>query len=627
MVSGNYSSSYSPNYKRNNISFGRAGTTAERQVISELGTQAKDALALLINKKAGDTSGKKMLTSMIAHDAIFPCDKDFNTGIGTFFSEAGQSFVKFAKDLWAIDIVQLGPAGDIVQGNVAPYFAPTRFVGEHLVDLKTITTPEFGKILDKKALNAVAEANKAPNKDTVINYKAILPSFPGEQTPMKKALSTAYDDFMALPEKSELRKAYSKFLKENETDLEKSALHEALSIEHNMDYYPKWQSEFDENLSSGALPKHKVQARIDELTKKYSREMEIHKFTKFIGEEQLKIAKGKSNDYGVLISADNPIGNPFATQWSEKSVFQSGAKLAGWGLPIPDPDKIGTVDKMGPAGKFFYDKCTNLLKKYDAMRMDAAARLKIADVDVNGQVSEVNYGNKLFDILDRAITDVKGPDYDRQKIVYEMLGGKVDIKDPVMKDRVQIEHSFWKHQNDSQGWGSVETYADPKKLDMKPNEFVFGQRTHDEESLIHTAHSDKYSAQKGILEKQMGVKINNPAEFTQASFAEAYTARNNFFNAFDALGMDAVTGKEYNGIPAWSSKIMPDYESHYFTQLQNGYGLNAPDAMAKALRALGHKDSALLTKLDKAAALLREKGVATEAEANKKFGETFSAFN
>ena len=627
MVSGNYSSSYSSNYKRNNLSFGRALTTPERQALSELLPQGKQVLAELINIKSGEASGKKMLTSMIAHDSIFPCDKDFNNGIGTFLSDAAQGFVKFSKDFFGVDIAQLGPAGDVVGGNVAPYFAPTTFIGEQLVDLKRLTTKEFENILDKKTLKAVAEANTASNKDTVINYQDILPKTPSEKTPIKQALATAYDNFIALPENSKLKQAYAEFLKENDGEVTKSALHEALSIDNNMDYYHLWNSELDKNLFSGTMPKEKVNARIDELTQKYSKEMEVHKFTKFIGDSQFKLAKSEANKNGVLIAADNPIGNAFPTQWANRAVFSSDAKLAGWGLPIPDPDKIGTVGKMGPAGKFFYEKCANLLKKYDGMRMDAAARLKVADVDINGQVGEVKYGNKLFDILDKAILDIKGADYDRQQIVYEMLGGKVDIKDPVLKDRVQIEHSFWKHQNDAQGWGSVETYADPDKLNMRPNEFVFGQRTHDEESLIHTANSDKYNSQKDILARQMGVKINTPAEFTQASFAEGFTARNNFFNAFDALGMDAVTGMDYNGVKAWSAKIMPEYETHYFKQLQKGFGLNAPDAMAKALRALGHKDSELLTKLDKAAAVLREKGVTTEEAANKKFGETFSAFN
>ena len=52
--------------------------------------------------------------------------------------------------------------------------------------------------------------------------------------------------------------------------------------------------------------------------------------------------------------------------------------------------------------------------------------------------------------------------------------------------------------------------------------------------------------------------------------------------------------------------------------------MNMPDARAKALRAKNSHNQELINKLQTAAAILREKGPNTQAEADAQYGANFS---
>ena len=63
--------------------------------------------------------------------------------------------------------------------------------------------------------------------------------------------------------------------------LDKDALYEALSIEHNSDYWPQWENELDRDLFS-TWDRNKAEDRIKEISEKYKNVIEKYKLAQFI---------------------------------------------------------------------------------------------------------------------------------------------------------------------------------------------------------------------------------------------------------------------------------------------------------------------------------------------------------
>jgi len=98
---------------------------------------------------------------LIMHGSSFPACKDENTGFGTMNSNAGKAIVDYASDLF--DAIQLGPAGKTKSSDSSPYTG-TIFSGNPLfIDLKQLTTKDWGNILSVETYNNVVANN--PNKD------------------------------------------------------------------------------------------------------------------------------------------------------------------------------------------------------------------------------------------------------------------------------------------------------------------------------------------------------------------------------------------------------------------------------------------------------------------------------
>jgi hypothetical protein len=88
--------------------------------------------------------GKENL-ALIVHGSSFPARDGEDTGFGTFNSESGHALIDYASGIF--NAIQLGPAGKTKCSDSSPYCG-TIFSGNPLfIDLKQLTTKEWGEIL------------------------------------------------------------------------------------------------------------------------------------------------------------------------------------------------------------------------------------------------------------------------------------------------------------------------------------------------------------------------------------------------------------------------------------------------------------------------------------------------
>jgi len=310
----------------------------------------KDALKVL---------GKENL-ALIVHGSSFPSLNGEDVGFGTYNSQAGHNLIDYASKIF--NALQLGPAGKTKSSDSSPYCG-TIFSGNTLfIDLKQLTTKEWGHILQEEEFGKIVENNPKQNSGrTCYSYVTKAHS---------DALKIAWDNF----KKSKiLKKEFEHFKKENSEWLEKDSLYEALSIENGNDYWYIWKNENDKKLLN---PKNDEESklyskRIEEIKNKYSDEIEFYNFCQFVLERQNEETKKIALKKGVKMIADRQVAFSDRDAWAYQSLFLEGWMLGcppdyfskngqAWGFPVMDPEKMynqdGSLGKGGILMKNLYKK-------------------------------------------------------------------------------------------------------------------------------------------------------------------------------------------------------------------------------------------------------------------------------
>jgi len=297
---------------------------------------------------------------LIMHGSSFPACKDENTGFGTMNSNAGKAIVDYASDLF--DAIQLGPAGKTKSSDSSPYTG-TIFSGNPLfIDLKQLTTKDWGNILSVETYNNVVANN--PNKD--LNKTAYSYINNAQFT----ALKEAWNNFKEI---KKFHKDFDKYKVKNDFWLFNDSLYEALSLEHANDYWPLWKSDLDKNLLNQKSPEQKAVAekRISELQEKYADEIDFYKFCQFVLFKQIEATKKYALKRGIKMIADRQVAFSDRDCWAYQSLFLDGWRLGcppdyfskdgqAWGFPVMDPEKLYNEDgSLGEGGKLM----KNLYKK------------------------------------------------------------------------------------------------------------------------------------------------------------------------------------------------------------------------------------------------------------------------
>ncbi|MBQ8460394.1 4-alpha-glucanotransferase [bacterium] len=312
-------------------------------------------------KKALKALGKKNFV-FIMHNGSFPSADGENTGFGTINSNGGKKFIDYAAGLF--DAIQMGPAGKTKSTDSSPYTGTIFSNNPLFIDLKELTTDKWHKILSTETYKDIVANN--PNKNTnKTSYSYIVKR-------QAEALSEAYKNFVKFNDRA-LIAGFDKYKLENDSWLDKDSLYEALSIEHNNDYWPNWKNETDKKLFNPKTIEEKIEygKRIDEISKKYSKEIDEYKFIQFVLSKQNSETKKYADSKGIKMIADRQVAFSDRDSWAYQSLFLEGWCLGcppdyfskdgqAWGFPVMDPEKMYNSDgSLGEGGVLM----KNLFKK------------------------------------------------------------------------------------------------------------------------------------------------------------------------------------------------------------------------------------------------------------------------
>ncbi len=303
-------------------------------------------------KKALKALGKKNFV-FIMHNGSFPAAKGENTGFGTINSNGGKDFIKFISGIF--DAIQLGPAGKTKSSDSSPYTGTIFSNNPLFIDLKALTTDKWDNILSEKTFDEIVENN--PNKG------ANRTSYSYITKKQEIALSEAYNNFIN-SDNSLLKKEFESYKLNNDFWLDKDSLYEALTIEHDSDYWPNWKDETDKNLFNPKSNEEKIKyaQRIVEISKKYELEIDKYKFIQFVLYKQALETKEFADSNGVKMIADRQVAFSDRDTWAYQSLFLDGWCLGcppdyfskdgqAWGFPVINPDKMYNKDgSLGEAG-------------------------------------------------------------------------------------------------------------------------------------------------------------------------------------------------------------------------------------------------------------------------------------
>lgn len=533
-------------------------------------------------EKVGNT-GHSML---IVPSASLP--QETNTGVGNLLDEEGKKFVDFAKQYWGINYIQLLPEGQfkVYGGNCfLPYSGSALDIGSQVINLKLLTSEEYGKLLTIDDVNKVVNSNKISAKDTKINFENVLKL----DSPQEDILRKAYNELLKADtqKKKNLLEEIKNFAQANKEWLEPKAIYEALSAKYKNRDTRAW-NEFDHNFYNTDIvsPKQRQDAIKGIRNGNLGKEADFFEFKQFIADKHLAKAKAELNQKGIKLSGDMLLGFSYDEVWANPKAFLENAHV-GWGLPALNLD--------APEGEnILRNKVRNFAKRYDGIRIDASwayVNQPIKEAHSDRIISRKGYDSKILDIIDDEVLNVKGKDFNLENITHEFVA---DVNDfnvfegtklrPLAKDRVKIYTSF----NLNSNWATVDAY---KKRGWKDGSYLLGATNHDAFPLrVEFQNSTKRAEQIDVLSKILKIpkeKLDNIQGFIQAKFAEPIRSKHNMFFFTDALNILDRYKQLGNNSENYRTKIPKNYQENYFKALEKGEGFNIMDALEKAFVADG----------------------------------------
>lgn len=324
-------------------------TTEIQKISKEYKKTLSDALKVL---------GKKHM-ALICHGVSFPALEGENTGFGTYNSNAAKKLFEFVGGIF--NVIQLGPNGKTKSSDPSPYTGTVFSQNPLFVDLKSLTENKWHKLLSAETFNKIVESNPKKGENRAA-YSYAIEAY-------KEAFDEIYKNYLKLNDKN-FKKEFENFKKENAYWLDADALYEALSIENNSEYWPKWKNELDKNLFYKA-DKKEADKRIDEINKKYKDVIEEYKLIQFILAKQGQETKEYTKKNGLKMIADRQVAFSDRDCWAYQSLFLDGWSLGcppdyfskdgqAWDFNVMDPEKLfnpdGTLGKGGELLKKLYLK-------------------------------------------------------------------------------------------------------------------------------------------------------------------------------------------------------------------------------------------------------------------------------
>lgn len=548
-----------------NISFGRALTTAETQLLSAKLKEAK--------KEAGIEH-----IAMNLPIAAVPAEPDKNTGIGTFVGST--ALMEKIAPLTGIDTKLMLPIGHISKTfNYSPYSQPAFSLYTGYIDPFLLTTPEFNLLnpeKDKNILDAVRFRPSNEKQDYRTQYENI--------NNIEAVLDRAYDNF------SENIADYSSLKKEFETFKQK----------HN--YWLKPYAALEWN-----SPK----------------EPERYMFKQFIAEKQYQKMRKADKEMGINTIVDIPIGNDrvwdakvIEDNTGEKIPFLEDINLAcrdrnnivDWGMPVPDPRKE-------PVQDFIYRKIKYQGENGEGVRLDAFDHLMYCQV-TDQQNSNIRFTNVYEDnytaIVDEIMRGIKDSGADME---FSFAENKPLFGEDFSTKQIQDVEKYMKQNN----------LTTPSILSEKryygTDSWLAYRFGHDSGNIHHHANIDYSSQPKPKIIKDNFYKLLNGKDAKKAHimFTDVFGCED-LYN-FDPNGKEPWRFRLPENWEALYHSQLQELDKH--GNPKHCIGFNAPEIFAEVLEKKSGVSKELIESLKKFAAILKKPGVTTQKEADKIYGKEF----
>ena len=656
---------------KNNISFGEALSTKERQEYENVSKQAEAAMDAI--------RGPKDKSILIVHDACLPQNASNNTGWGHLSSEESASYFSLMKSYLGINIVETLPPGrpSPDRNCYCAYASTGTSLGEHEINAELLTTPEYGSIMKKEEFDDIVKANTDESiqatvkgndiekpvisKETIVNFENVI----DDNSAFDKSMRKAYDRFLESkdPKAAEMKKQFEAYKTENNEVLEPKGIFEVLRKEHQGTDFSKWGNEVDRELYNPDFDAAKRQARKSEIIQDSAKakEIDFYKFKQFIADEHLKQGRKSLNSEGIKTFGDCLIGFSRDEVWANPKAFlkDNYIGLPDWKLPALDYEKLKNPESE--SSKMLKRKVGFFAKRYDGIRFDVSWAYVAPIISPKGTTelgTPISQGSHILEMIEKTVKDAKeanGEKYEPKDLIHEFEGGNEfdgdNLREPV-KPRIKVYGST--HM--SEDWGSNDAFL--KRDFGGADSLVVGVGNHDPMPLKQLSELDD-NTDSALLEKWADNEFNpslkkgeepvtaatlkarkenqikplarilnldentlrtNRTEYINAKFAEPVMAKNNMVFYMDVLGRrDRFDCQARNAAINYRFRITDKFESEYHTALQEGRGFNKMDSYAKIFDAgkLKEKHPELYQKIIYFRDKLVKKGAKTEAEANK----------
>lgn len=608
-----------------NLSFKRQLTKAEEMEMQKITTQAKQVL--------GNTGN----SVLIVHDACLPQTVSRNVGVANILGEDSSSFFDFAKTYWGVNTVQMLPQGEFMKkgrdGMTCAYAYSALGLNDSLISAEALTQPKWKSILLPKEFDEIVASNNRFDKATMVNYDNIN----DKNSVFQKNLRKAFSRFMALDKNEPLKQEFEQFKTENADWLKPKGLYAILKKQNGGKDYYNWDSELDKTLfeSSENFSLDQKNARIMEIIASDPAEAEFLNFRQFLAEKHLQEGRANLHEKGMRLFGDIPINFSDDEKWANPLAFRKDYYIGSNDWKASCLDYHSLNNDASAASHLVKRKFALAARRYDGIRVDAGwMYINPRMVNRNTRLVErLELGDTVLNMLEKEVAKVKGAEFNPEDISYELKAGVEEFsmfKDGKLRPEVAKRVAILESEYLNDGWGFNEYYRNV--AGFKPEGYIFGVGDHTSQPLSQIAlglpdgvESFKSGSSAKVIRRDEHARVlsgvfgdsvetlSHPANFVRAKFADIMGAKHNFVFYMDSLGRTSrFDAQGLNDSDNYKFKIAENYQKKYHKNLQQGLGLNLPDALAKAFEKAGlrEKHADLYQKLQEYAQILKEKDVA-----------------
>ncbi len=556
-----------------------------------------------VRDRALNILGQTGQSVFIINGSCLPQSSAHNTGVSNFASDDSIEFLKYMKDYIGFNTVEDLPQNTLFRyhdtyinygGNA---FSP----GAQLINPELLTTDEFNNILTKEEFNQIVAQNKKWEfHDSLANFENVLE----ENSPQMNALKKAHERFKQLDENTSLKINYNKYIEENDDLwLHKEALFNIFQKENGKGWYKHWKNQTDRDLFKSSTPENVRSARINEVLRKHKNDYDFVKFINFLADNHLSIAREKLHSIGLTLKGDCKIGFGQSEQWGFADAFPDKNEI-GWGLPAPDYTKI--KDPNSEAAKVVRLKTYLCAKRYDSIRFDVgwayiAPRINKKSVEIGD--------DSLLKMIEGEVAKAKGIENTKENMqklcAWEFEAGPEDFspfKDGKLRPELKNRVSIYSQAHINEDWGYLEDFIE---RGWANDELMLGVGNHDPINLRQLAEGvdplgvlpsqvivKQRNKQIPVLAKLLKLDGNvlksNPVEYAKAKFALPLNGKNIMMFYIDVFGLqDRFNNTHKHNWKDFRNKLPENYKESYHKSLQEGFGFNIMDSIAKRFKAAG----------------------------------------